>query len=140
MGFFFRKSVRFGPMRLNFSKSGVGASIGVKGARLTASSRGSTYITVGSHGFYYRQAVTRPTGSALLSQPPGSTPPPFPREMAQRATEPGTIPTASISELVDNSNADLVKQLNERARKINPAIAAWISCIAPFVVAASTEQ
>ena len=134
MGFFFRKSVRFGPMRLNFSKSGMGASIGVKGARLTASSRGSTYVTVGSHGFYYRQTLARPqSGSStpppLASQPHESTP-----------GEPGTIPTASISELVESSNADLVRQLNERAQKIDPAIAAWIGCIAPFMVAASTGQ
>lgn len=30
MGFYFRKGVRHGPFRLNFSKSGIGASIGVK--------------------------------------------------------------------------------------------------------------
>jgi hypothetical protein len=56
MGFFFRKSIGFGPVRINLSKSGVGASIGVKGARLIALARGSTYITVGTHGFYYRPA------------------------------------------------------------------------------------
>lgn len=111
MGFFFRKSIRFGPVRLNFSKSGVGASVGVKGARLTASSRGSTYITVGSHGFYYRQAVTgrsrAATDSALA---------PFPAEQHEPAPQPaeaGTIPTASVSELVESSNADIVKQLRE---------------------------
>jgi hypothetical protein len=138
MGFFFRKSLGFGPLRLNFSKSGVGASIGVKGARLTASSRGSTYITVGSHGFYYRQAVAGRPGSGH-----GSGPSPSPVEQpepTQRPAEPGTIPTANISELLDSSNADLVKQLNERAKEFNPAILAWISCIAPFVIAASSEQ
>lgn len=138
MGFFFRKSLGFGPLRLNFSKSGVGASVGVKGARLTASSRGPTYITVGSHGFYYRQAVAGRSGSGH-----GAGPSPSPvkqPEPTRRPAEPGTIPTAGISELVDSSNADLVKQLNERAKEFNPAILAWISCIAPFVVAAWSEQ
>jgi hypothetical protein len=37
MAFYFRKSLRFGPLRLNLSKRGVGASIGVKGARASAS-------------------------------------------------------------------------------------------------------
>ncbi|HEX7680514.1 MAG TPA: DUF4236 domain-containing protein [Thermoanaerobaculia bacterium] len=43
----FRRSVNFGPLRFNFSKSGIGASVGVKGARLTLTPRGTTYVTVG---------------------------------------------------------------------------------------------
>ncbi|MFR8331189.1 MAG: DUF4236 domain-containing protein [Oscillospiraceae bacterium] len=35
MGFRFRKNINFGPMRLNFSKSGVGYSVGGKGFRVT---------------------------------------------------------------------------------------------------------
>ncbi|WP_093470994.1 DUF4236 domain-containing protein [Paenibacillus popilliae] len=31
MGFYFRKSVSFGGIRLNFSKSGLGTSVGIKG-------------------------------------------------------------------------------------------------------------
>ena len=31
MGVRFRKNVNFGPFRINFSKSGIGASFGVKG-------------------------------------------------------------------------------------------------------------
>jgi len=58
MGYFFRRSAKFRPFRLNFSKSGIGASIGVKGARLTMTPRGTSYITVGSHGFYYRETLS----------------------------------------------------------------------------------
>lgn len=60
MGFFFRKSVKFGPLRFNFSKSGVGVSAGVRGARVSAGPRG-TYINVGRNGFYYRQKIDVPT-------------------------------------------------------------------------------
>lgn len=35
MGFRFRKSVNLGPLRVNFSKSGVGYSVGGKGFRAT---------------------------------------------------------------------------------------------------------
>jgi len=35
MGLRFRKSVKFGPVRVNFSKSGVGHSVGGKGFRVT---------------------------------------------------------------------------------------------------------
>jgi hypothetical protein len=67
MGFFFRRSSTFGPFRLNFSKSGIGASVGLKGARLTMTPRGTTYVTVGSRGFYYRETLSQrrrmPSGS-----------------------------------------------------------------------------
>src|SRR5580693_3140759 len=58
MGFFFRRSTSVGPFRLNFSRSGIGASVGVKGARLTVTPLGTTYVTVGSHGFYYRETLS----------------------------------------------------------------------------------
>src|SRR2546425_4982126 len=60
MGFYFRKSIGFGPFRLNFSKSGIGASFGVRGARISAGPRG-TYINVGRNGFYYRQKIDSPS-------------------------------------------------------------------------------
>src|SRR5688572_14155601 len=56
MGWSFRKSARFGPFRLNFSKSGIGVSAGVRGARVSTGPRG-TYVNVGTNGFYYRQKV-----------------------------------------------------------------------------------
>jgi hypothetical protein len=56
MGFFFRKSIGFGPFRLNLSKSGVGVSTGIKGARVWTGPRG-TYVQVGRKGFYYRQKL-----------------------------------------------------------------------------------
>jgi len=135
MGFFFRKSVRLGPMRLNLSKSGVGASVGVRGARLTASSRGSTYITLGTHGFYYRQAIAKNTGSVPVQ--PGGLAMQLLESPAHAVPEYGAIPTASIEELVECSNADLVRQLNDHAQKSNPAIV-WLSSLVPALVAAST--
>ena len=65
MGFFFRKSVKFGPFRINFSKSGIGLSTGVRGARISVGPRGA-FVNVGAGGFYYRKklnAKTRPAAS-----------------------------------------------------------------------------
>ncbi len=45
MGFYYRKSVRVGPFRINLSKSGVGLSTGVPGFRTGVSSRGRRYST-----------------------------------------------------------------------------------------------
>ncbi|MBD5402257.1 DUF4236 domain-containing protein [bacterium] len=61
MGFSFRKSVKIGPVRVNFSKSGVGVSAGVKGARIGVNAKGKAYASVGAKGFRYR---TKLGGSA----------------------------------------------------------------------------
>lgn len=50
MGLRFRKSVNLGPLRLNFSKSGVGMSVGVKGFRVGRSAKGKTTATVSLPG------------------------------------------------------------------------------------------
>ncbi|MBW2063333.1 MAG: DUF4236 domain-containing protein [Deltaproteobacteria bacterium] len=54
MGFYIRKSFRAGPLRLNLSKRGLGASIGVKGLRVGSGPRGS-YVHAGRKGLYYRK-------------------------------------------------------------------------------------
>ena len=41
MGFSFRKSIGFGPFKVNLSKSGVGLSTGVKGARISTGPSGT---------------------------------------------------------------------------------------------------
>lgn len=50
MGWSFRRSVNFGPLRFNLSKSGLGVSAGVKGARVS-------YLHVGRNGLYYKQKI-----------------------------------------------------------------------------------
>ncbi|QDU73876.1 hypothetical protein Pan97_08760 [Bremerella volcania] len=50
MGFSFRKSYTFGPLRVNLSKSGVGFSFGVKGLRAGYSANGRKYVSAGVPG------------------------------------------------------------------------------------------
>jgi len=56
MSFFYRKSVNFGPFRVNLSKSGVGYSIGGKGFRVGTSARGRRYsaFSIPGTGVGYR--------------------------------------------------------------------------------------
>lgn len=56
MGFYLRKSFRAGPIRFNLSKSGIGASVGVTGARAGLSSQGRAYVHGGRGGVYYRKS------------------------------------------------------------------------------------
>jgi hypothetical protein len=128
MGYFFRRSARLGPFRLNFSKSGVGASAGVRGARLTMTPRGTTYITVGRNGFYYRETISsRPR----IGQPPA--PPPVDSPSS------GEIPTADVSVLVDTSSEQLVNTLNERARMFNPAWLVYVAAVLVFVFGVGSQ-
>ena len=120
MGFFFRKSTRLGPFRLNFSKSGIGASLGVKGARITATPRGLTYITVGTHGFYYRETLSRQNTGRV---PPAET-------LASASKD--TIASAGSSDLIDSSSEKLVQQLNARAKMFNPAWILYVAAIIPL--------
>lgn len=67
MGFYFRKSVRVGPFRVNVSRGGVGLSLGAGGLRQSVSSRGRRYTTFGipgTGGGYRTQ--TRGCATALL--------------------------------------------------------------------------
>ena len=57
MGFYLRKSFRAGPIRFNLSKSGIGASLGVTGARVGLSSQGRAYVHGGRGGVYYRKTL-----------------------------------------------------------------------------------
>jgi Protein of unknown function (DUF4236) len=98
MGYFFRRSAKIGPFRLNFSKSGIGASVGVKGARLRMTPRGTTYVTVGSHGFYYRETLSTRGGTRVPAYSPNSVPPQPPGRAE------GAISSASVSDLVDSSS------------------------------------
>ena len=70
MGWSFRRSTRIGPFRLNFSRSGIGVSAGVRGARISTGPRG-TYINLGTNGFHYREKIGGgySRGSASVAQP-----------------------------------------------------------------------
>lgn len=72
MGGFLRKAFRIRPLRLNLSKRGVGASVGVKGARLGLDATGKPYAAGGRYGFYVRQRL----GPGQASQATGAVGPP----------------------------------------------------------------
>lgn len=50
MGFFYRRSLRLGPFRINLSKSGVGYSIGGRGFRAGVDARGRRYTSASLPG------------------------------------------------------------------------------------------
>ena len=57
MGFFFRKSINLGILRINFSKSGIGFSVGIPGFRVVKPAKGKMYLHIGKKGLYYRKTI-----------------------------------------------------------------------------------
>lgn len=116
MSWYFRKSVGFGPLRVNLSKSGVGYSLGVRGARIGANSRG-TYIRMGRGGVYYQKYLqTKSSGPRIEPVPVPSQP--------QFTSEPElahVIPTASASSLRDSSGTELLQEITFHYRKVRIA-------------------
>jgi hypothetical protein len=60
MGWSFRRSINVGPLRFNFSKSGVGYSLGVPGARIGKDGRNRKYsqLAIPRTGIYRRDYYT----------------------------------------------------------------------------------
>ncbi len=108
MGWYIRKSLSLGPLRLNLSRSGVGASFGVKGARIGVGPRGS-YVHVGRGGLYYRQN--------LVPHPPRPRTPSGPTPAPDDALH--EIESGDIGQMVDVSSADLLTELNRVNRRIS---------------------
>lgn len=87
MGWSLRRSFTLGPLRINLSKKGVGASVGVRGFRLGQDAGGRNYSQVSIPGtgiyrrYYYR--------TNLLGQQPGSAPLPVnqPTPVTQQPTQ-----------------------------------------------------
>jgi len=71
MGFYLRRSVGFGPLRLNLSKGGLGISAGITGARIGLNANGRAYLHAGRYGLYYRKTLS---GGAPPAGRPGGHP------------------------------------------------------------------
>ncbi|HTV75291.1 MAG TPA: DUF4236 domain-containing protein [Candidatus Acidoferrales bacterium] len=68
MPWYIRKSFTRGPFRLNLSKSGLGASVGVKRLRVGIGPKG-TYLQGGRDGLYFRQSLNAKTPRRQLGTP-----------------------------------------------------------------------
>ena len=126
MGLRFRRSVRLFPgVRLNFSRSGVSTSIGVRGATMTLGPRGA-YANVGipGSGLSYRTRLDAPArthSSAPRHVPSVAVPSLEPRAPIHThgvASIPGTeveIKSADVSVLTSSGLGELKQLINDAA-------------------------
>lgn len=72
MGFSFRKSKKIGLFRVSVGKRGLSASVGVKGARIRANTRGQVYGSVGAGGMRYEKRLNSGRGTGATAPPASS--------------------------------------------------------------------
>ena len=94
MGFRLRKSFGKGPFRINISKSGIGYSIGVKGARITKTAKGTkrTTLSVPGTGLSY---VSETSGRRKRNRKSSSTTTPIPVPKSDNNTNTNTKGTSN---------------------------------------------
>jgi len=114
MGFYIRKSINFGGLRFNLSKSGIGMSVGVKGFRIGTGPRGN-YIHMGRNGLYYRASLG---GKSQSTRSQNLKPEPL-GEYRQDVLEYKEIESADVSTIVDSSSEELLNEITEKNRKIS---------------------
>lgn len=105
----FRRSVKFGPVSVNFSKSGIGTSLGIKGARVSVGPRG-TCVSVRRGGIYYRQKIG---GQTKYIETKEKLPQPKDYIFEEHLQE---IETVGAEQLIDSSSEQLLNEINEKHR------------------------
>lgn len=122
MGWSYRKSFGSGPFRINFSKTGVSYSVGVKGARVNFGPKG-TYVNLSAHGISYRRKISDSAAPAHLPTP----------QLLPLATSEGlqNIASANIDQLTDTDSKDFIAELTQKAGQIS--YTSWFG-ILPMVV------
>ncbi|MCI5157909.1 MAG: DUF4236 domain-containing protein [Candidatus Electrothrix sp. AUS1_2] len=109
MAWHIRKSVKLGPVRFNFSKSGIGTSVGVKGFRIGVRANGKSYFQAGGHGLYYRQELTRRDNTPLKRLSPSSSD----RKVYSSHPEAIRYDSASSQQLTSKARKEFVSALNQ---------------------------
>jgi uncharacterized protein DUF4236 len=114
VGLYIRKGFNFGPLRLNLSRSGLGASFGVKGARIGIGPRGS-YIHVGRGGLYYRQSL--PLGSTRAENSNAPSAPKISEKIQEKDLQ--VVASAAASQMIDSSAAAVLRELNRVKKRFD---------------------
>lgn len=124
MPFYIRKSVSAGPFRFNFSKGGLGVSVGVKGLRIGTGPRGH-YIHAGRGGLYYR---------ATLGSAGGKKPSAAPNRPVPRAEDSGVVmvevDSGDVMQMRDESFSELLDEINSKTAQVRMSAAlAWTAIV-----------
>jgi len=123
--FYIRKSVSAGPFRFNFSKSGVGVSVGVKGLRVGAGPRGH-YIHAGRGGLYYRATLGNAGRSWQAAASPQLPPAAFDNDDVAMIE----IESGDVMHMRDEAFSELLDEINSKARQTRMSVAFFCTALA----------
>lgn len=121
MPIYFRKSVSAGPFRFNFSKGGVGVSVGVKGLRFGTGPRGH-YVHAGRGGFYYRASFSGNGSKSALGRPPTNRPR-TPSVYGESSVDMIPVSSVDVLEMQDSRFTDLLQDINAKQNALSMA---WV--------------
>ncbi|SDH16399.1 DUF4236 domain-containing protein [Mucilaginibacter gossypii] len=121
MSWSYRKSFGSGPFRVNFSKSGISYSMGVKGARVNVGPKG-TFVSLSAHGITYRRKLQGPASAGAPEKH---------RALAPVMDKGHDIASAAIGQLTDTDSMDFVAELTRKAGLI--AYVNWLG-ILPLLI------
>lgn len=126
MPFYIRKSVSAGPFRFNFSKAGVGVSVGVRGLRIGTGPRGH-YIHAGIGGLYYRSTVRRAGRRGAVAE----AAPQIPRELYnQNDVAMVEIESGDVIQMRDETFGELLDEINEKNKQVRmSAVFCWTGIV-----------
>lgn len=123
MPIYFRKSVSAGPFRFNFSKKGMGLSVGVKGFRIGVGPRGH-YIHAGRGGIYYRASL----GKAGEKKPHIIEPKVVNEDSYSfEDAEMKEIESGDVFEMKPEKHQELIDELNSNSEKMKMSL--WIAIV-----------
>lgn len=114
MQFYIRKSISAGPFRFNFSKGGVGVSVGVRGLRIGTGPRGH-YIHAGIGGLYYRASL----GKAGKPKVSASRPQHVPQiSLEQDDVAMVEVDSGDVMLMRDETFDELLDEINSKSRQV----------------------
>jgi hypothetical protein len=99
MGWGFRRSINFGPLRINLAKSGVGYSVGTRGLRVGKDARGRNYssLSIPATGIYRRDYYGNKVSKAQSSTSPPLQPVPAAKPQPLRPNPAAGVLPAHLS-------------------------------------------
>jgi hypothetical protein len=138
MPFYLRKSISAGPFRFNFSKGGVGVSVGATGFRIGTGPRGH-YIHAGRGGIYYRATIGGVGERAAGRTPRLVAPPSAPATTFSGNVEMVEVDSGDVLAMRDENFTEMLDEINAKRRQSSMAsILGWslaaLGVFAGFVV------
>lgn len=116
MPFYIRRSISAGPFRFNFSKGGIGASVGVKGFRIGTGPRGH-YVHAGRGGIYYRATIGR-AGEQRHASSASPMNPPLPVVDEHDGVPMIEIDSGDVLAMRDETFANLIDEINAKRQQL----------------------